>query len=543
MLDKLTAKQDDPNSIPITNVKIDQISERPELFQLRDTDYRGGDRQTVSQKRVKEIVERWDPELLDPIKGDIDDPKDRERLVEMAVVSNFVIAENNIREQANAAYKLHLMGRSHQEIKEKLRLKSASRAEKLLWLHEAGAGAIERVLIQPELEPAAVELGRAAVKYGMPQETIGGLFHRWVDEYEDTGKVPGQVSLRAQIDALALARGSQGDIAEQSEMLAGFGGDIVLREFDKSRMELEELRTEDRRLSTKMTSCERLAQDLGINVDDLLTAAEERQKSVRAEIDQEEALLTGRPMRETVPKRDEPDEEEADQAKAEKPDEAAEPPDGSGINLFGDVLELPRFEEENEDEEEAPAAAVAPSIAMFRAEHDGEDVDAEEDVKPVSVFGMKVSDDAGDDFAPDPTPEPSPIEVVADIPDEAPMPFSVDVIVPSQTGADLVEIDLPVTAAEAQSVELAQPSERVGVTVSEETEPETMFVVVNQAAVDNLPIAPVAERPKRKPKKRKEKVSGKDAAIRAAIANATKAPKKKTPRRHPFLTRAESRRR
>ena len=578
MLDKLTGNQSDPNAIPITNVKIDQISERPELFQLRDTDYQGGDRQTVSKKRVKEIVDRWDPELLDPImavrdpedpetfvvigghhrlaamreldiddvpirilKGDIDDEKDRERLVEMAVVSNFVIAENNIREQANAAYKLHQTGRTHKEIAEKLRLKSPTRAEKLLWLHEAGTGVIERVLLQPELEPAAVELGRAAVKYGMPQETIGGLFSRWVNEYEDTGKVPGQVSLRAQIDSLAMARGEQGDIADQGEMLAGFGGDVVLTEFDKSRKELEELRSEDRKLNTKMNSCERLAQELGINVDSLLIAAEERQKIVKAEIDREESVLIGRPQ----PKPDDKDDDEPEHAEPSQTEQGGEPGDGFGINLFGDVQELPKFDEEDDEE---PVPACPPSIAMFGAGDDAQAAEAE--VTPVSPFGMKVSDDVGDDFAPDETPEPSPVVVSVEMSDEPPIPFSVDIVDTSQPDGDPVEVDLPVMAADAHTVELAQPSDQADVTVSEELSsgkisddagPETVVVVVNEDALADLPAEQIAEQPKRK--KKRKKPSGRDAAIRAAVAKATKTPKKRASRRHPFLTSAESRRR
>ena len=304
-------------SIPIQNIDIALLDERPELFQFRDTDYKKGKARPVSDVRVKQLVAAWNPERLDPIsvvanpdapgrfivlgghhriaamreldinqspirvlKGNLSSDVDRRRLVREAILTNYGIADNNIREQALAANALHEMGMDLGEIKAEMRLKSPTRAEHLLWLHSAGPAIIERTLIQPELEPAAIELGRAGVKYGMPYETRGALFSRWLEEYEDTGNVPGQVSLRTQIDALAQARGDRGNYEQKAGMLEGFGGDVVLAEFDKSRRELELLAEKEQGLGNRMSACAALADELGIDLGELMIKAEERRLAV-----------------------------------------------------------------------------------------------------------------------------------------------------------------------------------------------------------------------------------------------------------------------
>ena len=569
-----------PNAIPIKNVRSDQISERPELFQFRSTDYRGGERLTYNEKRVKEIVDDWDSEKLDPImavadpdddelfivigghhrmeamrrldieevpirivKGDINDEDDRKRLKKLAITSNYLVSENNLREQANNAWELYTdMEMSTQDIKRELRLKSSTRAEKLLWIHEAGDGVIERVMLQPELEPAAVELGRARVKYGMPEETVGGLFSRWVAEYEETGKVPGQVSLRTQIDLLAEARGDRGDTAEQAGMLAGFGGDIVLSEFDKSRRELEELHSKDRKIGQRMTACERLADELDLDLDELLEAADDRRKDVRKEIEQEENLLLGRDISPAahlegdadndgiedsvdpfVATQDGQEADKGDCPLEDKKDEA--PPEGFGTNLFGDLQELPKPESDDDEEEEDGGSDAAPSIAMFGDDAGLPQMEQSSQVAANDVVDLDASSisvtvggggDVGDDFAPEVSDIAPVIAVSSDEPDDV----EVFVIVGNQSPAILsaaVVDDPPRDTADQVSVSI----DAAGFTAKAE---------------DRVPRTT-------KPKKKRSSQSTKAAAIKAAVANATREPKKRGSKRHPFLTKAEARRR
>ena len=590
-----------PNAIPIKNVKSETITERPDLFQFRSTDYKGGERLTYNEKRVNEIVKKWDSEKLDPImavadpdsedqyivigghhrmeamrrldieevpirivKGDIHDEDDRKRLKKLAITSNYLVSENNLREQADNAWELYTdMEMSTQEIKEELRLKSSTRAEKLLWIHEAGDGVIERVMLQPELEPAAVELGRARVKYGMPEETVGGLFSRWVAEYEATGKVPGQVSLRTQIDLLAAARGDRGDVAQQEGMLAGFGGDIVLSEFDKSRRELEQLHSKERKIGQRMTACERLAADLDLDLDELLEAADERRKSVRKEIEQEENLLLGRDIQppddfQAMDKDNDgiddsvdpvvtaKDDSKGDDCPLEKDKAEEAPPEGFGTNLFGDLQELPKPESDEDEEEEAGESDEGgPSMAMFgdddglpqmeQSSPTGEDDVVDLDAEPIQVTAG--SGDAGDDFAPESDNTPRVVEVNTDEMDDTPIEVDMDGMSPLAVAAipDGIEVSMPEVSPMPEvmsAVEVSAPAARAPVSVK-----------VSDDALDDLP--PRAEPRAKKPKRIKQpKVSGRSAAISAAIAGATKQPKKRGKKgRHPFLSKAEARRR
>ena len=583
ILDSLTGGGDkpDPNAIPIKNVKSDAITERPDLFQFRATDYKGGERLTYNEKRVGEIVKKWDSEKLDPImavadpddedqyivigghhrmeamrrldieevpirivKGDIHDEDDRKRLKKLAITSNYLVSENNLREQSDNAWELYTdMEMSTQEIKEELRLKSSTRAEKLLWIHEAGDGVIERVMLQPELEPAAVELGRARVKYGMPAETVGGLFNRWVNEYEETGKVPGQVSLRTQIDLLAEARGDRGDTAEQSGMLAGFGGDIVLSEFDKSRRELEELHSKERKIGQRMTACERLAADLDLDLDELLEAADEKRNDVRKQIGQEENLLLGRDIRppDDFQGEDKDDDgiddsvdpivtakadDEGDDCPLEKDKSDEAPPEGFGTNLFGDLQELPKPESDDEEAQEGRAANDVDSLDMFGADQSLPDMlaqsssdDAATDVFEPHPINIKTDADVGDAFAPEVTEIQPVISVTSDEADATKPAVSVSLVkAPSPTFMNAVVVDDPPRDSAAP----------VSVNIS-----DSAFTAIADVKVPRAP----------KSKKKRRSQNTRAAAIKAAVANATKEPSKRVSKRHPFLTKAESRRR
>ena len=300
-----------PTAAPdIQTIPINRISVRPDLFQARDV----APGQAVDPKRVQQIIENWNPERFDPIsvvsdgeggyivfgghhrldavaqmghieiparitQGDINDPEDRNRLVQEAVVSNFNVAESNLRERATAARRLADSGWDNQEIAGNMRLKSKTEADRLLYLYDTGPVILDRITLQPELAPAGIELGRAMKEKGLSQEAAQGLFSRWVKDYEETDRVPGHRSLRRQIDLLS---GVAAEGPAQAGMLEGFAGDVHVTEFDQRRRELTELTEEANRNRSRLTSCEALAAELGVDIGRLKRAAQTREDYLTA---------------------------------------------------------------------------------------------------------------------------------------------------------------------------------------------------------------------------------------------------------------------
>ena len=299
----------------IENVPTSRIAVRPGLFQARDVTAGG----SYDEERVRQITGNWNPERFDPLSvvadpekpgsyfvigghhrleavrrlgletvpvrvlaGDINVPGERRRLEREAVVSNFGVAETNLREKVNAAGRLADSGMDQVQVAREMRLRRGE-AERLLWLRRLPPGMLERVMVQPELAPAAAELGRAVDRHGMGPETVQGLFTRWDREYEETGHIPGQYVLRQQLDGLAAAnRGPEG---EQTGFggLEGFGGDVVLTRFDAERHTAEDLRRKVRGTQQRLTSCEALAQELGVEIGDVKEAAQTRLDVLTAE--------------------------------------------------------------------------------------------------------------------------------------------------------------------------------------------------------------------------------------------------------------------
>ena len=214
--------------------------------------------------------------------GDINVPGERRRLEREAMVSNFGVAETNLREKVNAAGRLADSGMDQGQVAREMRLRRGE-AERLLWLRRLPPGMLERVMVHPELAPAAADLGRAVDRHGMGPETVQGLFTRWDREYEETGHIPGQYVLRQQLDGLAAAnRGPEG---EQTGFggLEGFGGDVVLTRFDAERHTAEDLQRKVRGTQQRLTSCEALAQELGGDIGDVKDAAQTRLDVLTAE--------------------------------------------------------------------------------------------------------------------------------------------------------------------------------------------------------------------------------------------------------------------
>ena len=308
--DKPDQREQEPareaSGIPtVKDVRIQSVGVRPDLFQARDTSGSA----SYSEDRVKEIVANWNPERFDPIavvsdpeqpgeyivigghhrleavkrlnlptvpvrvlSGDIRDTEERQRLEREAVVSNFGVAESNLRERVTAAGRLSDSGLSNRAIATEMRSRPVE-ADRLLWLRRLPPGIVERAMIQPELTPAAAELGRAMEKHGLGEEAVGGLFTRWVRDYDETGKIPGQYVLRQQLDALAGAGRDAEGSQEGFGGLAGFGGDATLGAFDTERKNAEQIETRLRGTRQRLTSCQSLADELGVDIKDVHVAA------------------------------------------------------------------------------------------------------------------------------------------------------------------------------------------------------------------------------------------------------------------------------
>ena len=325
----------------VQNVPVATVGVRPDLFQARDTS--GGE--AHSDDRVKEIVANWNPERFDPIavvanpdrpgeyivisghhrleavkrldlpavpvrvlSGDIRDVGERQRLEREAVVSNFGVAESNLRERVTAVGRLADSGLSKREVATQMRIKP-SEADRLLWLRRLPPGIIERAMIQPELTPAAAELGRAMERHGLGEEAVGGLFTRWAHDYDETGKVPGQYVLRQQLET--LARPDKDNQASQEGFggLAGFGGEATLGAFDAERKRAEDLETRIRGTRQRLTSCQSLAAELGVSIEDvnkvtgrrLTELTEAQEKAVRDTIALHREQAAGEPTNPAAP--------------------------------------------------------------------------------------------------------------------------------------------------------------------------------------------------------------------------------------------------
>ena len=383
-----------PGLPAIQNIPLDRIDVRPDLFQARDTN--AG--QSFDDERVRQIVDNWNPERFDPLSvvanpdapgryivigghhrleavrrldieqvpvralaGDIGDPEDRRRLEREAVISNFGVAESNLRERVNAAGRLADSGLDTAEVARDMRMKR-NEAERLLWLRRLPPGVIERVMVQPELAVAAAELGRSMERHGMEAETVHGLFTRWTKDYEGSGQVPGQYVLRQQLDTLAEAsRGPAGDQAGFAG-LAGFGGDVTLAKFEQERQKAEDLQRTARGTQQRLTSCESLAAELGIDIEavkqaaetklDLLTA--EQEASVRRTLTLHRAEVTGEAVEQAS---------EAPRAEAPTP-RMFDAPKGGGAAPPPEPAEA---QETPEAVGQGPAAprAEAPTLSMF----------------------------------------------------------------------------------------------------------------------------------------------------------------------------------
>ena len=304
---------------PIGSLDPRDIEMRPNLFQGRETT----SGLAYDEAAVKVIVDNFDFERFDPIavvadpadegryiviaghhrleavkrlqasaegddfdavpvrilSGDINDAEQRQALVNAALLSNYTVRGTNVREDARTVGALRDGGMSIADIATQMSV-NQSAVRRLLWLNEAPPTIIDRAVLQPELLPMVTQLGRAKAEYGLTDEQIDGVFRRLLTDYEATEKIPSE---RVIGGTLKLLAGSKGEGGTQAGMLEGMAADTILAEYQRRAQRAEDLRNAQARLRSRLTSCEALAIELGVNIDDIKRLAQTRAEALTTE--------------------------------------------------------------------------------------------------------------------------------------------------------------------------------------------------------------------------------------------------------------------
>ena len=354
--------------IPETvNAPVSAIETRPKWFQPRDTP--GGI--DYDPEKVGQIVRHFDPERFEalwavrdparpggyiiiaghhrlqaarelklesvPIRilgGDASSEADRRRLTHKADVSNYLVSNPGLIEQVNTVRRMHGEGYSDRDISDVIR-KRPSEIEKLRYLAAMPPDTLRYVSFNKEMRGIAETLGEARVKGWVDAEAASHLYKRAQDLFEETRKVPSKNAFRQQlIDAHEKAQFR----AAQPGRLAGFGENLlvaqVLADAAAETRRQKELADTTRRL----TSCQQLADDLGVSIDQVREAAQSKLDALDltpAEVARARQVLA----RDTTPGAT-PAERGPERIVGEA--EAGQATAGVGVNLFGEVQAIPQ---------------------------------------------------------------------------------------------------------------------------------------------------------------------------------------------------------
>ena len=381
--------------IPETiNAPLPAIETRPKWFQPRDTP----DGVDHDPEKVKQIVRNFDPERFEalwvvkspdspsgyiviaghhrlaaarelklgkvPIRvleGDAASEEDRKRLLHKADVSNYLVSKPGLIEQVNTVRRMHGQDYSDRDISDAIR-KRPSEIEKLRYLAAMPSDTLYYVSVNKEMRGIAETLGEARAKGWIDTEAASHLYKRTQEQFEETSKVPSKNALRQQ---LLDAHGKAQSRAAQPGRLAGFGENLVVAQvLDDAAVETK--RQKDVADTTRrLTSCQLLAKDLGVSIDEVREAAQAKLDALDltpAEVARARLVLTKDPT-----PGDSPAERELERivTKAEKADAAAPSPANapSAVNLFGEVQAIPApdSDEVDQDGNEAPKTIAAQS--------------------------------------------------------------------------------------------------------------------------------------------------------------------------------------
>ena len=364
---------------PIGSLHPEMIEMRPDLFQGRET----SSGKAYDETAVQVIVDNFDFERFDPIavvadpnhpgsyiviaghhrleavkrlqtaapgsdfdavpvrilSGDINDAEQRQALVNAALLSNYTVRGTNVREDARTVGTLRSGGMSIPEIATQMSV-NQSAVRRLLWLNEVPPTIIDRAVLQPELLPAVTQLGKAKADYGLTDEQIDGVFRRLIADYEETEKIPSERVIGGTLRLLAENRGESGT---QAGMLEGMGADVILAEYQRRAQRAEDLRNAQARLRSRLSSCEALGLELGVDIEEIKQRANTRADELTAEQEAEvRRTLAAHTKEWSAPPAPAPDDPAAPDAPAQLDGDLEPPPFlQSGPDLFGGGDTLP----------------------------------------------------------------------------------------------------------------------------------------------------------------------------------------------------------
>jgi len=305
------------------DVPIGMIRVRPEHFQARDV----APGSSFDERRVQQLVEGWDRSRLDPIvvapdpEGgyvvlsghhrleaarrvgeenlpvrvvdvNIETDAGMQRAQREAILANFSVAEQNVRERVRAFTTLQQDGMSVDEIAGPARM-TADKVQRTIDVGNAGAGVVDRVTANPALQDIASEVGRfrrmhPGTSLEDAQGTFDALVHRGKGE-----SLPSVTAVRKILDGLApafenrLLPGFEG---------AGFGGDstplyAAVREGAKLQ---DELLAASRKLEGELRVVRGLGERAGKDVSELTAVSQGELDEVTAKLANLEAEVLGR---------------------------------------------------------------------------------------------------------------------------------------------------------------------------------------------------------------------------------------------------------
>ena len=201
----------------------EQVTERPDLFQARDVP----EGMTVDPKRVRNIVENYDPNKLEPglvvhdsstgqyvvlrghhrleaqrqlsqtgkvgpegtwqiIDADLSNPEHVAQLKDLAITSNYGTAATNIREDVRAYKGLKGIGQDNQTIEGKLR-KTQQEVQDLEHLSTLPEDLLDRVNQSPASAGNAAEIAGAVKRYDLTETDLRALMGRYGPEAPKAG--------------------------------------------------------------------------------------------------------------------------------------------------------------------------------------------------------------------------------------------------------------------------------------------------------------------------------------------------------------------
>ena len=308
--DSVNTPPQSPKALPgFESVDPSRIRTRPELFQPRDLP----SGQDHDPERVRQIVERWNPDRFDPItvaedpdnedgfiviaghhrleaakqvavenipvkilKGNINDEQTRIRLQTEADLSNYAVSAPGLKEQISTVKRLQGQSWDTHRIADEMRVKKG-RVEELGYLALMPPTVLDSISQHKQLQPIAMEIGRGVEKYDLDPENAEAIYKKLLEGYEETGKVPNRHVVREQ-----LATSHQKAINRGADLgrLPGFGEAADQAQFSEDIKAESNRVAEIKQTKARLTSCEALASELGIDIEQVKEAAGTRLDSL-----------------------------------------------------------------------------------------------------------------------------------------------------------------------------------------------------------------------------------------------------------------------